>query len=109
MSPFHQRCNNKNDTLVLIRTEFGKTIGGYTHYPWKSLSNCTYVSDSGCKAFIFSLDMKEKFVPKNSNHLIRQSSPYGPIFGNGPDIYIADSCNVNNHSGARFPITYNRA
>ena len=33
---FHQRCDNKEDTLVLIRTEFGKTIGGYTHYPWES-------------------------------------------------------------------------
>ena len=31
---FHNKCDNKEDTLVLIRTEFGKTIGGYTHYYW---------------------------------------------------------------------------
>ena len=34
---FHQKCDNIEDTLVLIRTQFGKTIGGYTHYPWKSI------------------------------------------------------------------------
>ena len=58
---FHKYCDNKEDTLMLVRTEFGKTIGGYTHYPWTS--NNTSVNDPGCKAFIFSLDMKEKFVP----------------------------------------------
>ena len=31
---FHEKCNNINDTLILVRTEFGKTIGGFTHYPW---------------------------------------------------------------------------
>ena len=67
---FHQYCDNKEDTLVLVRTEFGKTFGGYTHYPWTSPSSDTYVSDPGCKAFIFSLDMKEKFVPQNSKYLI---------------------------------------
>jgi hypothetical protein len=31
---FHQYCDKINDTLVLIRTEFGKTIAGYSHYRW---------------------------------------------------------------------------
>ena len=94
---------------MLVRTEFGKTIGGYTHYPWVSNSNGTTVHDPGCKAFIFSLDMKEKFVPQNSEKLIYQSSSCGPTFGGGFDILIADSCNVNNKSYACFPYTYNRA
>ena len=29
---FHKKCNNISDTLVLVRTEFGKIIGGFTHY-----------------------------------------------------------------------------
>ena len=94
---------------MLVRTEFGKTIGGYTHYHWTSPSSTTYVSDPGCKAFIYSLDMKEKFVPQNSKKLIRQHSSCGPIFGGGHDIAIADSCNMDSHSGAYFPYTYNRA
>ena len=60
---FHQKCDNQEDTLVLVRTEFGKTIGGYTHYPWTSHSG-EHVRDSGHRAFLFSLDMREKFVPQ---------------------------------------------
>ena len=29
-SSFHAKCDNKPNTIVLIRTEFGKTIGGFT-------------------------------------------------------------------------------
>ena len=35
-SKFHEYCDNKDDTLVIIRTEFGKIIGGFSHYPWTS-------------------------------------------------------------------------
>lgn len=55
---FHQSCDNKEDTLVLFQTEFGKTIGGYTHCPWKSGGGP--VNDTGRRAFLFSLDMREK-------------------------------------------------
>ena len=33
---FHEKCDNINDTLIILRTEFNKTIGGFTHHPWKS-------------------------------------------------------------------------
>mgnify|MGYP001954561276 CR=1 FL=1 len=29
-SSFHAKCDNKANTVVLVRTEFGKTIGGFT-------------------------------------------------------------------------------
>ena len=32
---FHQKCDDQEDTLVFIRIEYGKTIGGYTHHPGK--------------------------------------------------------------------------
>ena len=54
---FHEKCDNKLDTLTLIRTEFGKTIGGYTHSSWKSDSICTFVKDKSKRACLFSLDM----------------------------------------------------
>ena len=31
---FHDYCDDLNDTLILIRTEFGKTILGFSHYKW---------------------------------------------------------------------------
>ena len=103
---FHQYCDNKNDTLVLIRTEFGKTIGGYTHYPWIS-SNGEYVHDSEKRAFIFSLDLKEKYIPQDENNLIYCNSSEGPSFGGGIDIRILDDCNNTLNSYCNFPSTYN--
>ena len=41
---FHHYCDNKEDTLVLVHTEFGKTIGGFPHYPWYSPRSWTHVS-----------------------------------------------------------------
>ena len=62
VAEFHQKCDNKKDTLTLIRTEFGKTIGGYSHYEWNSNFGGNWVHHKDRRAFIFSLDMMEKFV-----------------------------------------------
>ena len=107
---FHEKCDNISDTLVLVRTEFGKTIGGFTHYPWLPKSP-EWFSDAGRRAFIFSLDMQEKFVPI-SNKLIFNLDDYGPVFGGGGggfDICIRDGCNNKNNSFCNFPSGYNRA
>ena len=32
---FHKLCDKTLDTFVLVRTEFGKTLGGYSHYSWE--------------------------------------------------------------------------
>ena len=95
---------------MLVRTEFGKTIGGFTHYPWLP-GNPGYTKDAGRKAFVFSVDMKEKFVPQGDNYLICNFDCYGPVFGGktGCDIYIADGCNNSRNSYGNFPSMYNRA
>ena len=91
---------------MLVRTEYGKTIGGFTHYPWNSETK--YLTDSSRRAFIFSLDMREKFVAQGDDKLIYRNRNNGPVFG-GDDIDICDGCNKNNKSYANFPWTYNRA
>ena len=92
---------------MLVRTEFGMTIGGYTHYPWKSAGGES-VHDSGRRAFLFSLNMGEKFVPQGDDCLINCCRGWGPCFGYGSDMAISDGCNRKN-SQANFPTTYNRA
>ena len=92
-----------------MRTEFGKTIGGFTHYPWLP-GNAGPTKDAGRRAFVFSVDMKEKFVPQGDNYLICNYDSYGPTFGSsGWDIYIADDCSSNRNSCGNFPSVYNRA
>ena len=33
---FHEHCDKAEDTFVLVRTEFGKTIAGYSGYTWEA-------------------------------------------------------------------------
>ena len=103
---FHEHCDGKKDTLVLIKNESGKVFGGYTHYPWDS--NSGWVSDNSRRTYIFSMDMREKFVPQENQNLICRNKSYGPMFGGGHDIFIYDECNSNSNSHAEFPNTYNR-
>jgi hypothetical protein len=93
------------DTLTLVRTEFGKTIAGFSHYKWNAVSN-GWVHDEGRKAFLLSLDSGEKYVPQNGQKLIFCNPSCGPRFGEGHDLCIADDCDAN--SLANFPSTYNR-
>jgi hypothetical protein len=42
------------------------------------------------------------------NNAIYDKFDWGPVFGNGFDLYIANKCNQNSDSGANFPSSYNR-
>ena len=101
---FHNKCDNIPDTFTIIRTEFGKTIAGYTHYKWNHTSGS--VVDSARNTFILQLDLLQKMIPTSDNHLIDCHPSYGPSFGCW-DIWICDNCNTNNGSYGRFPRTYN--
>ena len=60
MKKFHEKCDGVADTLVLVETEFGKKIGGYTPVKWSSKDN--WVSDKKFKSFLFSLTEGDKFT-----------------------------------------------
>ncbi|KAL9961675.1 hypothetical protein ACROYT_G030667 [Oculina patagonica] len=73
----------------------------YTSSGWSSSSN----------AFIFSLRNKEGLGPfksmvKKSQSAIYRNSGYGPTFGGGHDIRIADNANRNTVSYTNFPTSY---
>ena len=92
---FHKKCDNVEDTLTLIQTEFGKVIGGYTHKAWASAYEAEDVIDKDRQAFLFSLDLKEKFTP-TTDSTIAHSSSHGPIFGGfkSCNLGLADKCNI---------------
>ena len=105
-SEFHRLCDNTEDTFVLVRTEFGRTVAGYTHYKWNEMPNGNYVKDSARRAFLLLLDLQEKLVPIKDDQLICNLTTYGPIFGGGCDFVITDNCNTN-CSGCNVGNTYN--
>ena len=90
-SAFHKNCDNINDTLVLVRSEFDRTIGGYSHYKWNDERKDTngVVNDSARKAFLIQLDLHQIYKPINDEFLITCNVGCGPVFGKGRDLVIA--------------------
>ena len=57
ISSFHSKCSNKSPIFLIIKTSNGYKIGGFTS---KIIAvNANYTNDN--KAFLFSLDKKEKY------------------------------------------------
>jgi hypothetical protein len=106
---FHEKCGEAENTLTLVRTEFGKTIAAFTPYKWHSVPNDQFVSNPAGGSFILALDLKEKLIPVETTQLIYNYPNNGPTFGGGCDVYISDQCNSNSSSHAGLISTYNTA
>ena len=102
-SQFHSKCNGKSNSLVLVKTKAGKRFGGFTSLHWSYASN-SYANDS--KAFVFSLDNRECYKSNNGGNAIYCHGSYGPTFGGGFDLYLADGC-LNNNSSSTNQSSYN--
>ena len=89
---FHEECDNVENTLVLVRTNYEKTIGGFSKYKWDYSLVGDYVNSPDKSAFLFSLSLKDKMVPQSSQKLIRHRLNFGPCFGES-DLGISDNCN----------------
>jgi len=91
--------------MTIIRV--GKYIfGGYTSLSWGS--SCSYHYDSA--AFLFSLVNKPGWQPlkldQTGSNSIYSCSSYGPTFGGGHDIYIANNAVSSTGSYSNLGHTY---
>lgn len=99
---FHQKCDQKGPTVVVIQSSIGNIFGGYTSLPWSSSGN--YQFDP--QAFIYILKSKQrkgqkpqKWGVKGSNrNSVYHNGSYGATFGGGHDIYLVNNCNTSNQS-----------
>ena len=84
---FHEKCDNKNNTLIIIKSSNGKKFGGYNPLLWNISDK--YNNDS--KTFLFSLDLKKKFIIEKENEINFASIGKNDciVFGNG-DLCIFD-------------------
>jgi hypothetical protein len=105
-SVFHEKCDYVEGTFTLVRTEFDKTNGDFSHYSWNSV-NVGYVHDEKRRSFMLSFDWKEKYVSQSGHKQIYCSPNYGPVFGGGQDVCIADNCYGSTNSYSSFSTTYN--
>ena len=80
---FHKYCDNISPSLLIIKTESNYIFGGFTFGKWELIQNDEIKYGEDNKAFLFSLNNKEKIKIKNSKRAIVNDSKYGPIFGHG--------------------------
>jgi len=103
---FHNKCDNKGETITLIKNEKGNIFGGYASIPWTS-NNGYY---SAPESFIFTLSNiyniePTKFPSKNDQKEVRNYSDEGPGFGNGSDLGVYGDI-LNKGGWSNFPYTY---
>ena len=104
-SSFHAKCDNKPNTLIIIKSTNGNVFGGYTEQTWNQTGK--YKADPN--SFIFSLINKKNKPIKmklSRSYGIFCHSNYGPTFGGGHDLSIADKSNANLDSYSFLGISY---
>jgi hypothetical protein len=109
-SSFHEKCDDKDNTITIIKTNENYVFGGYTAAEWTSDGD-VYTEDTN--SFIFSVRRKgissrHKFMVKTEKHVKTINGNYGPIFG-FVDMYIViiDKSNINIGSNSNLGRSYN--
>jgi hypothetical protein len=99
---FHAKCDNKSNTLTIIKSSNGNIFGGYTEAAWASNGSWTSYKEN----FVFSLLNKDnqavKLKASAEKSGISRNTNYGPVFGcqgAGCDIFI---CSNSNSSPSSF-------
>ena len=107
---FHEKCDNKGETLTLIESQDNYIFGGYTEINWDSTvwngnigENNNARRNGKGNEFVFTLKNPHEIKPakfnmKKSwlNHSICCDVNLGPIFGCN-DIRIENNCNITNN------------
>ena len=103
---FESKCAKKCPTMVFVKTTNGYRFGGFTTVLW---NNQSYGKDN--KAFLFSLDRKEKYNITNENYANRLESGSSFWFG-GAALRLYNNCTsnksnyVSSHSYTTVPANY---
>ena len=103
---FHSKCDNIENTVILVKTKKYKRFGGYTKKKWNH-NNGSYSNDS--KAFLFNLNTMDIFDRNENGNEVKGDKDSGPWFGSGPDFQIVNKCfsNCSNHGKKCFSYPQN--
>lgn len=103
---FHTLCDDKTNTLTIIKSYNGFVFGGYTEQDWSGHN----INKHDKYAFLFSYINKDnkpiKLKCSSPSYAIYCSGDYGPTFGAGHDINIRSNSNLNKHSYTNLGYSY---
>ena len=103
---FHNKCDNKGETIILCKNDKDNIFGGYTSYPWGQDEKYYSSPDS----FLFTLTNIYNINPtifpsKNDKYDVYHNCNHGPVFGGGNDLFIYNNF-LNSGGLTYFPYTY---
>jgi hypothetical protein len=84
-------------------------FGGYTPIAWGSRNG--WGADPDLKSFLFTLTNPHGIPPQafpleKAENAIFDHSSYGPTFGSGIDLRVADSANGGNNNSSNLGVAY---
>ena len=98
ISEFHKKCDNIDNTLMIIKTKTNFIFGGFTHSGWKNDRGKDIYDD---KAFCFSLNLKKIYNIKNPNNALHCQSYDGrPSFGSNSYVFLIGNNFLSNTSSS---------
>ncbi|KAJ6254986.1 pep-cterm sorting domain-containing protein [Anaeramoeba flamelloides] len=110
---FHQNCDNRGKSIVLIKLNNESLYGGFAATDWNSKTE--YRKSKGKKSFLFSLisldpNFKEplkKQIFKNKYCEMYCGSYCGPTFGGGHDLFLGNAFeDMNKYNYSSLGSTY---
>ena len=104
---FHSKCDDRNNTLTILKALGTSYIfGGFNSINWNGSS--LYKSDPN--AFLFSLTNQDnqpcKISQLNTAKSIYSQSNYGPTFGGGADLHICNYASYTKGSYSKLGHSY---
>jgi hypothetical protein len=90
---FHRACDGHPNTVTVILTMNGNIFGGFTPIAWNS--NEEWEADDSQRSFLFTVKDESGRPPTafpivNCEHAIQGNPSYGPMFGGGSDLWVAN-------------------
>jgi hypothetical protein len=109
---FHRRCDGRPNTATVVRDTGGSVFGGFTPLRWGSAG--AFAADPRRASFLFTLANPHGVAPRAfplradaAQYAVHGWAPWGPAFGAGYDLGVADACDSNADSYTRaFGGTY---
>lgn len=98
-SCFHYYCDGAFPTVTVVLDTSNRRFGGYSTQSWaQSTVGASYARAPG--SFIFNLSKKQKYDLQDqfSTNAIYRHNSYGPTFGGGHDLNLANGCKSNSNS-----------
>jgi len=83
---FRSKSHNIPHTIVIMRSEAGKILGGYADQTWDASGQYKISS----KVFLFDLKEKKQYLPSNPQVGTMYCSGSGPTFGTNFDFIIGE-------------------